>query len=227
MRYTLCPFYLTHRTRTVRCEDSYRYFEKPKEMGAWMDRYCDDAWESCPYAKGMMEAYAAEERGDTGAVDKVKTESMRKEYVAMLTKLGKAEGRVRDLGKEVHDLEAQNAVLRAKIDDLSEEKAKVDKLLKKEIKSRREANKSLEEVSGKVYAQMQEISHIYEARFCFFLDTFCDGKISEETIKKWAEGKSFALVGDSEEGIGRVWKVLFDAQEGSKDESGSADRKID
>lgn len=227
MRYTLCPFYLTHRTKTVRCEGVYKYFEKPKDMGAWMDAYCDKDWTSCEYAKKMLEAYEAEERGDEEAVDKVKSEEMRKEYVAMLTKLGKAEGRVRDLGKEVHDLEAQNAVLRSKIDDLSEEKAKVDKLLKKEIKSRREANKAIEEVSGKVYAQMQEISHIYEARFCFFLDTYCDGKISEETIRKWAEGKSFALVGDSEEGVGRVWKVLFDAQEGSKDESGSADRKID
>lgn len=210
----------------MKCEDSYRYFEKPKEMAAWMDTYCDSEWMSCPYAKDMMDAYDAQERGDAEAVDRQKDEARQKEYIAMITRVGKAEEKMKELTKAVHDLEVENAVLRSKIDDLSEEKARVDKILDKELKRRRTAEKGLDDVSSKIYAQMQEISRFYEDRICYFLDTYCGGKVEENVIREWAEGKSFALTAEGEAGH-RVWVVLFDDKKGGEDESGDADRKID
>ena len=57
--YIKCPFFLhqQHKRPTISCEDCIRLFDSNEEKFGWIKRYCEDAWEQCEYAAGMIEIY--------------------------------------------------------------------------------------------------------------------------------------------------------------------------
>ena len=48
--YTLCPYYKHEKDKVIYCEDTSRRFLRLEEKENHMVKYCDSAWERCPYA---------------------------------------------------------------------------------------------------------------------------------------------------------------------------------
>ena len=96
-RYTLCPYYIDENRRTISCEDVIRRFDSIDEKYGYMDEYCDDAWEDCPYAIAMNKAYDEAEKGDEMAVEKNKLAALETELKGVHIKLGRAEKKIDEL----------------------------------------------------------------------------------------------------------------------------------
>lgn len=48
--YTLCPYYRHEKDKVLYCEDTSRRFICKEDKENHMVKYCDSAWERCPYA---------------------------------------------------------------------------------------------------------------------------------------------------------------------------------
>lgn len=177
--HVLCPYFQTDKKMSISCEDTFRTYESEESKLAWMGMYCDSwEWEKCPYAVDMTEAYYRQEKGDSEAVEKHKTEALEKELKSMSKRLGRCL-------KRNEQLQKVNKVMHTKMD---------------------RAIRQLEEYKQHEAQRYFDLASIYEARIAYLIDTYCDGRLPEADVIAWAEGKEFALTydQDSEE---RIWVV--------------------
>lgn len=57
--YIKCPFFVhqQYKRPTISCEDCVRLFDSNKDKINWIKQYCENDWEHCEYASGMIEIY--------------------------------------------------------------------------------------------------------------------------------------------------------------------------
>ena len=178
--HVLCPYFRTDKKLSISCEDTFRTYGSEESKLAWMGMYCDSwEWEKCPYAVDMTEAYYRQEKGDTEALKKQKTEALEKELKSMAKRLGRAEKRAERL-------------------------AKVNELMHQKMEK---AVKQLEEYKQTEARRYFDLSQIYEARIAYLIDTYCNGRLAEADVRAWAEGKEYALTFDRESEE-RIWVVM-------------------
>lgn len=95
-RYTICPYYIDDNKKTVSCEDVIRRFANYRSKNKWMNKYCDKAWQSCPYAESLNEMYQRIDKGANEKQEKMKLKinSLEKENKKLLALLGRYEARI-------------------------------------------------------------------------------------------------------------------------------------
>lgn len=186
-RITLCPFYRNESGLTVSCEDVIRRFRWPGQKKKYMDMYCDDQWQSCPYAAEMDRLYAEGED-----MTEHEIAALKKELKKTATMLGRANKR--DEAKEltIKELRRKNKALEDRLMKLTREKAQNAKSEKK----------AFDEICG--------LTQMYEARFAYLMSEFNCGELDEAEVEAWSKGKEYAIVADEKDDKGRVrrWKVI-------------------
>lgn len=156
-----------------------------------MKNYCDAAWEMCPYADELNNAY---EKG-AAVVEQEKITAMTRELKSLSSKLGREKKRTERQQKKIDDLMKQKKELYAKW---------------------RSVNEELTNVNMKIYGQLQQMVQLYEDRMAYLIDTKCGGEMREKDVEEWAEGKEFSITCDyaAED---RIWKVIT-REESEEDE---------
>ena len=100
-RYVLCPYFLSEHNRTISCEDCMRWYSSADAQNKWLDKYCEDNWASCPYAKELARMYDRIENSHpsvrTEIVLRQETDSLRRELRKVRIMLGKAEKKIERL----------------------------------------------------------------------------------------------------------------------------------
>ena len=195
-RYTLCPYYIDENRRTISCEDVIRRFDSIDEKYGYMDEYCDDAWEDCPYAIAMNKAYDLVEKGDEMAVEKNKLAALETELKGVHIKLGRAE-------KKIDELKEVNKSFIRRNEEL-------ESMRKRDYKRWREAQAKLDKGDDQIQQELAKLAVIYEQRMAYLIEKFAPGKkLVENDVKTWAGDKEFALVHDADKDNGLYWKVVY------------------
>ena len=188
--YTLCPYFVGHKDKSISCEDIYRRFESHKDKENHMSKYCDDKWESCPHAVNLMRMYERiDNMSDIEAKYeklRVKYEGTKKEIDSLSKKIGKLEKREFELTKDKNLLE----VLYLKYKNFVDQGAKKEE---------------------KIIEELKQMTDLYEARFAFLISK-C-GELDEEEFDIWINATEWALVPEVEEIEGKAkvkkWKVAI------------------
>lgn len=210
-RIPFCPFYKDEKNKSISCEDTYHVFSDVDEKYAWMDMYCDEwDWQKCPYAIDLTEAYARLEKGDEKALENQKIEAMQREMKSLSSKLGRAEKRVKRQQKKIDELRAINQ-------SFIKENQRLEGLRRDEYAHRRTLQDKLDKDDAQIFAELQQLSAIYEQRMCYLIDKFADGFFCESDVERWAGDREFALVRQYDEDLGdMVWKVVFKEDESNE-----------
>ena len=175
-RLTQCPFYLTERGRTITCEDTRRLFDSEKEKGDWMDKYCDDKWQECEYAKKMNEAY------EQGIVAEEKEKATRNELRSVTRKLLKAEKSLKAREEEIKALQEQ-----------------ADKWERGYLRKAEELKKE-EELTQLQAETMAALAIQFEARLAYLIDMYVPGKhVDEADIDTWIKSVEYILDGTKDD----------------------------
>lgn len=186
---TICPFYISERSKSVTCEDVFRRFKSKKDKRAYMDIYCDDNWQECRYAQKLMELYdEIETKGEKDQMLEMfrhKHLATREELKKVASQLGKAEARVDILNQENTELAQKVRYLREKNEELI--KKYLDE--KKEIKRREE----------KIYEEMMEQASIFEGYIAYLLSESKDKKLNVEAAYDWASNHAYTILGVHDE----------------------------
>lgn len=186
-RITLCPYYRNESGLTISCEDVIRRFRWLGQKKKYMDTYCDDKWQMCPYAMELTRLY---ERGEDMSEHEVK--ALNKELKKTVTMLGRSQRREAAKDDTIKELRRKNKVLEDRLMKMKREKAQ-------NIKNEK-----------KVYDQIRGLTEMYEARFAYLMSEFNCGELDEKEVEKWSEGKEFAIVADKKDDQGHVtrWRVI-------------------
>lgn len=206
-RITLCPYYRNENKKSISCEDTFHRFRWAREKEKHMDNYCDRDWTACEWAASLNEVYEKEE-DVSERLEEHKLQAIEKELRKTASMLGRAEKRLEDREKTIRELRRKKMMI-------EKEHMKLSKRLQ-EVK--KEEQKAVE--------QIMAITAIYESRFAYLMDTYCDGILDDEDVEVWGEGKEFAVVADKTDDEGRVrtWKVVIQDETGgpvSTDEGAS------
>lgn len=174
-RITLCPFYRDEKNMSISCEDTVRTFAFRKKKNEWMDRYCDLEWKACPYAAALLKMYDDIEKGDAMAEERHKYEAIDKELRKVKSMLGKALRRVENRDETIRDLRKKNRILEERYN-----------IIRKDYDEQR---KRAEILNEKLFHALPA----YEARFCYLMELYSDGKFDEMEYNEWSKGKEFRL----------------------------------
>lgn len=207
----ICPYYRSERDRIITCENTYHTYSTAVLKDTWLDKYCVCKWECCPYAAELEKAYERYYKGDDKALMDNEIKALRKEMQNLSTKLGRSEKRVARQQKRIDELLAVNKSYFRENEDLIAQK----KDMYAELRATRE---EIEKLKAHVYEDYMKMSKLYEDRLAYLMDTYCDGRLRESDVAKWADGKEYALTIDDEAWCGRVWKVITreEQQEGGE-----------
>lgn len=104
-----CPFYLSHRKKSVTCEDVCRTFWSVESQNEWMRKYCDHDWKMCVFASALLEAYDKLDEGFEGALIELRAEAQEREVRKLKSMLGKQENIIKKLRED-------NRILREKLE---------------------------------------------------------------------------------------------------------------
>lgn len=224
----LCPYFVHEKNRSISCEDTARTFTGLAEKEAWMHSYCDDDWQSCPYAKDLIDMYERIERGacmEKEMLDHTKKVT-KKEHKTLAMRFDAAEKRAARRQKKIDELKGVNQSLTTKNISLTQRNLELHKKW-------READEELNNYRNKISDQIQGIVHAYETRLAYMMDTYSGGELDDEDVNKWGEGKSFAISYEKRsDPSGRpYWKVVFEdnedeckpVQRAAKDEGAEAE----
>ena len=192
-RYTLCPYYVNDRRRSISCEDVFRRYDSYAEKYKWMDTYCDSDWQECPYAKALDKVYEQIEKGDMRALDRHRESAQHEEMRKLSSALGRAEKGLRTRDEKIKELRRRAKVLEDK-----------SKHYYSELRKLQSEHESLQH---KYAGELSGMARIYEDRMAYLMDTYTDGSLAEADVEKWAKGKEFAITYEGKEGK-RVWKVV-------------------
>lgn len=201
-RITICPFFKSEKGKSISCEDAVRRFRYGKNKEDWMNRYCDTySWEQCPHAIELV-------KGEDGDMNQVKTEALQKEVKKLSSMLTKCEKRADAKDATIKELRRKNRALEHMVLSLKQqiEKIQID--------------------NEKFDKQLAGVVDIYEARICYLMDTFSGRKLIEEDVRKWSEGKQFAIVAERDKkGNFTHWNALIqeDKDDGNKKNNASKD----
>ena len=57
--YIVCPYFIhqQHKRPTISCEDCVRLFESNEHKFDHIKKYCEDQWQTCPFAADLTEIY--------------------------------------------------------------------------------------------------------------------------------------------------------------------------
>lgn len=208
-RITLCPYYRNESGLTISCEDVIRRFRWLGQKKKYMDTYCDDKWQMCPYAMELTRLY---EEGEDMSEHEVK--ALNKELKKTVTMLGRSQRREAAKDDTIKELRRKCRAWEKRYQELN---AKVEQQRKNERKA---------------FDQIQGLTQMYEARFAYLMSEFNCGELDEKEVEKWSEGKEFAIVADKKDDQGHVtrWRVIVrDEHESGRSESkdeGSGNGKI-
>lgn len=209
-RYTQCPFYIDDNKLTISCEDVVRLFDSLNSKNDYMDKYCDDAWQQCKYAKAMEQAYDKFEKGDKQALEKQKIKALEHEIKSNLIKIGRAETKIREQKEQINNLIGSNKKLMV--------------ARRTEHERRMRAEKDLAYAQGRVAEDITRITQIYEDRIAYLMDTYSGGVLKESDVEKWAKGIEFAVVHEVKPGKERIWKVVKRSEESSESDKDVQDK---
>lgn len=185
-RIPVCPFFKDEKKKSISCEDVFRSFPSSGKKEHWMDMYCDEwDWMKCPYAVDLNAMYERIDKGADMETEQMKhkIEAMRKELRYKATLLGRADKRLEAKEKEIKDLRRKNKQLEGQ------------KLA--EYKRRRKAESDLNDYEKHESERYFKMAKLYEDRLAYLIETYCDSRLEENTVKEWAKGKEYALTFDS------------------------------
>ena len=208
-RYTRCPYYIDESRSSISCEDVCRSFDSAEKKWAWMDMYCDSwDWMKCPYAMDRSEAYTRFEEGEKMALIEQEVKAQKKEIESLLRKLGRANKRIERQQKKIDELRAVNQSYTRVNQTLEKQKADI-------YAKWRSAESRVRAQDDAIWAEIGNLSEIYEQRMAYLIDTYCpDGKLRESDVKEWAGDRSFAIAADKESFEDDLaWKVVFMEEE--------------
>jgi len=177
-----CPYYLETRSKQIiSCEDAYRRFDTEEERNKWMTEYCnaEEGWQDCPYAMDLNDAYQREDGGETYAVEEHTISALQRELKGLATRLGRAEKRLASRENEIKELRKKNK--------------RLEELREQTYRDLRQTQSAQEEMDKAVYRDIQRIAQLYEDRICYLMDTYAGGRLREQDVVEWAEGKEYAL----------------------------------
>ena len=143
-----------------------------------MDRFCDDDWKNCPYAKEMLRGYEKEEDMVFRVGQKMRALEVENKKVNMM--LTKAEARDAQKAIEIRQLKKKNEVITKKYAEL---KDKYDQL---------------REMEEKAMEQLNEAANLCEARVAFLLSKRRDKRLDEEEFRAWHEKYDYMLEPEGE-----------------------------
>ena len=204
--YVLCPYYENEKNESISCEDVIRTFPNLKKKEWYMKTYCDANWQECIFADAMNRAY---EEGEE-ALEKEKIKALEKELRSMGIKYGREKKKNERQQKKIDELMAVNQ-------SFTSVNNKLEKQRKELYKELRETKEELEKVNKKIYAELQQLTEVYEIRMAYLIEK--SGEVlHEEDVKEWAEGYEIALTVDDENVMNRAWKVVKrEVEEDDKD----------
>ena len=208
-RYTRCPYYIDESRSSISCEDVCRSYDSAEKKWAWMDMYCDSwDWMKCPYAMDRSEAYTRFEEGEKMALIEQEVKAQKKEIESLLRKLGRANKRIERQQKKIDELRAVNQSYTRVNQTLEKQKADI-------YAKWRSAESRVRAQDDAIWAEIGNLSEIYEQRMAYLIDTYCpDGKLRESDVKEWAGDRSFAIAADKESFEDDLaWKVVFMEEE--------------
>lgn len=208
-RYTLCPFYKSNKRKTIACEDCFHRFDQEENLQDHMNRYCDQDWQECGYAKDLMDAYELVEKGDENALEDYKRDAKDAELKSLSSKLGRAEKRIEARDQEIKDLRKKNRELDQKCMEMEGIMRKVNARDEKMAERLRKTNKQLRDLSEGLTEKIGTAMSLYKDRLCYMISEYAGGELPEEEVEKWAEGKAFSIVLETEEGK-KIWKVYVE-----------------
>ena len=179
-----------------------------------MKNYCDTEWKECPYACALNQAY---EEGEI-SVENEKINALEQELRSMSKKLGREKKKTERQQKKIDELMAVNQSFTSVNNKLEAQR----KNLYKELRKTKE---ELETVNKTIYAQMMQLTEIYEVRMAYLIEK-TGGILIEDDVKEWAAGYEIAIQRDDDEQFTRSWKVI--KREVEKDEeSDGLDKKTE
>ena len=198
-RITKCPYYRDEKNLSISCEDTFRRFRWPAQKNNWMDKYCDDNWQACEYAKELEGLY--DEMGGNEMSNKIleleqKNAALKKELRKVSSMLGKATKREERKDDRIRELMTQNRALE-KV--LLREKAK---------------NQELELKRVKLAKDIEALSDIYEGRIAYLMANFTDGTLNEVDLERWASSYEYVLIPEATEKnsegkeVVTLWRVM-------------------
>lgn len=216
-RITKCPFYMNERNSYITCEDAKHRFRYRKTKEDYMDAFCDDRWQLCPYAAALEKAYKDQEGDDAvirNAARDAKLKSLEKENKRVNVMLSKAEARLKEHSQKTADLKRRLEVAT------------------KQYASYKDKYEELKALEQKAMEQINEAAMLCEARVAYLLSTKRDKRLDEEKFQAWHEKHEYALVPEMEEGKLKSWKLesrisvkeIMDGTEGSTSEPESPGR---
>lgn len=183
-RITKCPYYRDEKNLSISCEDTFRRFRWPAQKNNWMDKYCDDNWQACEYAKELEGLY--DEMGGNEMSNKIlelehENAALKKELRKVSSMLGKATKREERKDDRIRELMTQNRAL--------------EKVMLREKQKCADLKLKLDK-AGK---DMIALADIYEGRIAYLVANFTDGTLNEEDIRKWAESFEYAMIPEATE----------------------------
>lgn len=206
-RITLCPYYRDEKNLSISCEDTYRRFRWPAQKSRWMDIYCDNGWEGCPFAQELDGLY---ERMGKGTADgkelemEHKLKASEKEKKKLSSLLGKTEKREKEKDREIRRLRKRNRALEAF------------------YCRNRDALDAIQGQKERMLAEMDAMAEIYEGRIAYLMANFSGGELDESAMKAWLAEFEYRIEpgrikdGLQGESVVEIWKVRTEARENKR-----------
>lgn len=202
--YTICPYFMSERSKAITCEDVFRRFKSKKEKDEWMHTFCDKDWKKCKYAQSL---HAMHERiNEKGEKDRMieifkhKSQATREELKKVSTQLGKTEAkkekqedlirylkaREESTVKKIADLQAENNALMENIETLREKNKEL-------FKKWQDERKTVFDKEEKMLAEMLEQANIFEGYIAYLLHTHGEEFLDVEGAFDWADKYEYAI----------------------------------
>lgn len=232
---TICPYYMSERSRAITCEDVFRRFRTKDEKMEYMKKYCDKDWTACRYAIKLQQTHEKmNEKGETERMlelFKHKSSATRDELKKTTTQLGKMEAKCERLINEIKVLRERDEKSVKKIADLHKENnmllGNIEKLQKQHRKMFlrwRGEKTAAENQSKKLLEEFETISLIYEGYVAYLLDR-SNKEMSLEEFHKWTDEHEYKISHDTDKKMITVTvreKEIEDGDNGSAAEVSKA-----
>lgn len=224
---TICPYYMSERSKAITCEDVFRRFRTKDEKMDYMKKYCDKDWTECKYAIKLQQTH--EKMNGKGETERMlelfkhKSSATRDELKKTTTQLGKVEAKCERLINEIKVLRERDEKSVKKIADLHKENnmllGNIEKLQKQHRKMFlrwRGEKTAAENQSKKLLEEFEAISLIYEGYVAYLLDR-SSASMSLEDFHKWVDEHEYKIEHDT---VNR--KIVVEAREKQYGDNGSA-----
>lgn len=204
-----CPYYKSDKLRSITCEDTIRFYNKPEKKQEHIEAYCAGDWKKCPFAQRLQEVYEGSGHG---------FEDLYRHY---------ADVRYRELIKVISMTGKKDGVITRLEDEIWRYKAQLD-VAEKAIARRVQSEKALREKSEAAFKQINTLANMYDQIFAYLLAGSMMKSIDLEAVDAWAKEHEWRLIpekGEDEHII--AWKVEVrdsGSEHGDDGSSGEAEK---